>query len=589
MTLAAQYKAFLANPSAEALADTASLHYITTLTSINDPAPIIKHLSVQEKLLKKKEEKVIGTVEGGDSLCLDVETTLEFVSGGGAYLPGLDDNFVADRIVTFPMIHIVHFDKQQKITQIRLYWEQGSLLKQIDVIGARARNWPIRDGKEQSRLIAMSAATTTQPESAAASRRSTASRGPDDVTITGRPASSKGSVVNAMNDPHTSLSLFEPRNVNQERESPVSRPIAPRAQSAKPPPRELSDLFVGEEPGTPSPGNANATTSPQKNDRIPHKIGGGKNFKPNRLFDETEEEKTAPTTRSVKTNPTKYSHFEFGDGDEDESTPKVRDNSRPTIKSKHMSQWDFDDFVTPNKATTKIASQQVRHFGWSDDEVRAFVQLEVLSLLFLDEGSPVRRPVVHKARPDADAHFEFVDDGTPEGARPAAVVSRGRLHNKGLGLYKDHVLGEASDDESHDAYKGDVKRPLGDVTTHVKNENRKKDFGASWEMADDSPGPQKTTFNGNENGNAKHVPEDRKKVVKGMGANWGMYEQSPEQSKKENVDTSRGIKTSGNGMGGRKGAGRGWAIGDEEDDYAVQQTSKGKPRAAAESKNFWDF
>ena len=40
---------------------------------------------------------------------------------------------------------MVHFDKSGKITQIRQYWDQGSLLKQIDVIGARSRNWPIRD------------------------------------------------------------------------------------------------------------------------------------------------------------------------------------------------------------------------------------------------------------------------------------------------------------------------------------------------------------------------------------------------------------------------------------------------------------
>lgn len=104
MTLSQQYLAFLARPTPAALADNASLHYITTLTSINDAAAIIKHLTVQEKLLKKKAEKVIGTVEGGNGLTLDVETTIEFVSGGGAFLPGLDDNFVADRVVVFPMV-----------------------------------------------------------------------------------------------------------------------------------------------------------------------------------------------------------------------------------------------------------------------------------------------------------------------------------------------------------------------------------------------------------------------------------------------------------------------------------------------------
>lgn len=104
MSLSAKYQAFLASPSSGALADDASLHYITTLTSLNTAPAIIKHLSVQEKILKKKGDKVLSAIEGADGVSLDVETTLEFVSGGGAYLPGLDDNFVADRIVTFPMV-----------------------------------------------------------------------------------------------------------------------------------------------------------------------------------------------------------------------------------------------------------------------------------------------------------------------------------------------------------------------------------------------------------------------------------------------------------------------------------------------------
>lgn len=104
MSLSAKYQAFLASPSAGALADNASLHYITTLTSIHDAGAIMKHLAVQDKLLKKTEQKVLSKIEGANGLSVDVETTIEFSSGGGAYLPGLDDNFVADRIVTFPMV-----------------------------------------------------------------------------------------------------------------------------------------------------------------------------------------------------------------------------------------------------------------------------------------------------------------------------------------------------------------------------------------------------------------------------------------------------------------------------------------------------
>ena len=43
----------------------------------------------------------------------------------------------------------MRFDSQRKIRQIRLHWDQGTVLKQVDAIGKSGRNWPIRDGKPQ--------------------------------------------------------------------------------------------------------------------------------------------------------------------------------------------------------------------------------------------------------------------------------------------------------------------------------------------------------------------------------------------------------------------------------------------------------
>lgn len=261
----------------------------------------------------------------------------------------------------------MHFDGAGKITQIRLYWDQGALLKQIDVIGARSRNWPIRESQEQSKLIASTAAAVAQPDSEPASRRSTTSRGADEVSIASR---SRGSTNNAMNDPHASLSLFQNRSIDEDDESQDSKPIAPRAQSAKPPPREYSELFVGENSASPSP-------SPQK---IPVKAGSGKNYKASRLFEEDEEEDTAAVKGpGVKTNPKKYEHFTFGDGPEEDSS-KVRSTARAQSKGKGQANWDFEDFATPAKTKTKTQPQAVRHFGWSDDEVGPFYQPEMLEV-----------------------------------------------------------------------------------------------------------------------------------------------------------------------------------------------------------------
>lgn len=104
MALSAVYSQFLRSPTTAVLADGVAIHYVPTLTTIHEPNALIKHLAAQAKVLIKKNEKVISGVEGPNSISLEVETVIEFVSGGGALVPGLDDNFLADKIVTLPLV-----------------------------------------------------------------------------------------------------------------------------------------------------------------------------------------------------------------------------------------------------------------------------------------------------------------------------------------------------------------------------------------------------------------------------------------------------------------------------------------------------
>lgn len=153
------------------------------------------------------------------------------------------------------------------------------------------------------------------------------------------------------------------------------------------------------------------------------------------------------------------------------------------------------------------------------------------------------------------------------------------MHNDGLGLYKDHVVNTEEKEESSSA----SKKPLNNITTTVNNESRANTFGAHWDMTDDSPSATREEQAAADKG----IAEDRKKVLKGMDANWGLYDESPNH--KEN---NRGIKTSSNGMGGRKGAKPSWGFGDESDEEAEKPTQT-KPKAGAvrnqTEKSFWDF
>jgi glutathione S-transferase len=104
MTLQATYRQFLAAPNPISLAEKASLHYIPTLTTLSQSGDIVRHLEAQNKKeVRTTSGHVIWAVEDAHILALEVATKLEFISGGGAYLPGLE-NFVVDKVAMIPMV-----------------------------------------------------------------------------------------------------------------------------------------------------------------------------------------------------------------------------------------------------------------------------------------------------------------------------------------------------------------------------------------------------------------------------------------------------------------------------------------------------
>ena len=167
-----------------------------------------------------------------------------------------------------------------------------------------------------------------------------------------------------------------------------------------------------------------------------------------------------------------------------------------------------------------------------------------------EEASPVRRPIVHKARPDADPHFEFNDEGTPA-AQKQKPSTKGSTSNKGQGLYKDHVT--ANDDEEGTA-TGDM-RTLAERP--IKSQNRSNDFGAHWEMNDNSPAPTQR----NENQRPDTTENQYKINIAGngmggrKGTEFSLFDEVPEEpANSRKIGNHTGIQTAGDGMGGRKGA-----------------------------------
>ena len=467
-------------------------------------------------------------------------------------------------------MHIVHFDSNQKIQQVRLYWDQGSLLKLVDVIGSRGRNWPIRDGKEQARLIASSAADLTQ---SIGLTRLAMENDPPDMNQTALTTKPRSQSKNVTRDPHATLALFAPRDEEQDPSLPTA--VARRA-SAKPPPRDYHDLFVGNESDA-SPVTREKVASPKKENMTPGPVapkgGAGKNYQPSRLFETDKSQPGTPTTpvessgKFIKPDPKKFSHFEFGDGDNKQQPMAARP------KSKHQNNWDFADFVTPDKVPTKIRGQDVRHFGWSDDEP------------VMD--SPLKHPAVAKSRPDADTNFDFHDNGI-SGTERHPNQSRGQASAQSYGVCQNNVFVE-NDVPPGPEEKG---RPLANL------KDRRKNFDPQFSMTDKSPSQPV-------NINKQPITEARAKVVQQMGAQWEASDQSlvshltgksedmlnSTSGDKENIlsgggNKHIGIKSSGDGMGGKRGAGLSWGFGDDSPGLqpAGKNQNRGNP-TSGDNKN----
>ena len=423
---------------------------------------------------------------------------------------------------------------------------------------------------------------------------------PNEVVITSKATEPRKNVTR---DPHASLSLFAPRDDDDQNPTVAAsrksaappprdykdlfgdnddagsgaqqRPESPKKgtrpgskdQSAKPPPRDYHDLFVGGDTDT-SLSAKGRPASPQKENAPLAKAGAGKNFQPNRLFGDVSEQPSTPGASSPekarKPHPTKFNHFDFSDEPPESSQQALP--ARP--KTKHQSQWDFADFSTPEKLPQKIRSQDVRHFGFGEDDTA--------------QNSPPKNPNVPQPRPDSKSHFELLDDATPPGATKRATgPPRGHAADRGAGLYKSTLF---HDDGSVSPEKKG-SHPLSTVT-NLKD--RRKDFDPHFEMNDQSPaGEQRQAF--------KPISEARSKVVKGMDAQWETSDQSPEPmfQAKANGKENKGIKTGGDGMGGRKNAMRSWGFGDDSDGDGEGGVNAGRfqPQRKQQGRkddDFWD-
>ncbi|KAL1305737.1 hypothetical protein AAFC00_007320 [Neodothiora populina] len=517
--MAGVYTSFLSSPSAAALAPDATLHYITTTVSIHEPAAIMKHIQAQEKLVKKKSETILSTIVSNSAIVVETATVYEFVRGGGALLPSMDDNFLVDSVVTIPMVHIVQLDAAGKIDQIRLYWDQGTMLRQVDAIGRTGRNWPIRDGSTMAKLVKDSVSSSKSGGASQAAARPSSKA--DEVTITSRPMSSKS---RDGQDFHTRL--FATGDDSERPSSGNSDSSVPTRTSAKPAPRQWAEIFPNGPP--------------------PDKVEGAK---PKPLSPE-----------SRRSNPAKFDHFELGNG---EDAAPIDPNRPPSAHAKkHQSTWDLEDMNTVPKFNPKSQPAMERHFGYGIDDDAP--------------PTPATRPVVHAPRPDANPHFDMNDAPSPtvqrqlRETRPDALATHLKTERGVLTAEEKRPLGVNNNTSN-------VRRAA-DLSIHYTSTDA--DEGENDENDNRQTG-RNTKSNSRLENDKSHwrideTPEKVGKIYKTAGDGMGGRKDSSRSwmigGDEPLAKEAKIYKTYGNGMGGRRDQAPSWSWGDRDDQ--VEDDSK---------------
>ena len=417
----------------------------------------------------------------------------------------------------------MRFNANLQIQNVRIHWDQASLLKLVEVIGSRSRGWPIRDAEDQTKMIKAAIAATpalaSAPVSAVPEQQTTEPKNEDDDDDNDeeRPGTPVGK--RRIRDPYAAESLTDLLSPGSDRTEPVRAPRA--GASARPPPRDLGDLFVADD-NVPTEAERRSA-SPSKPGPVAPKVGAGRNFQGNRLFDddETVAKEGGHHQIAYKTNPNRFNHFELGG---DNSEREIQDKpAGGRTKSQHTTQWAFDDFVTPEKPRRALRGQEVHQFPWTD------VEPDRTPL-------PPRQPVVQPRR-DAQTHFDLADD-SPQAPAPAPANSGpnrrmiGSFQNKGKDLYRDPILdgAAAAEEEEPEPPRQNPKR-----FSAMNSSRRQKNFESHWDMSDSSPGAAAAAPGANEvndenaNPNANATGLDRSRAVKTMEPHWESYDDSPQR------------------------------------------------------------
>lgn len=148
MSLEQIWSEYKHNRDGDHYTDNASVVFVPTASGARGYDAVRQFLAkaYDTRVLKINENSVYTTI-GKDSIVEESETTITFVSGDGSWVvPGVDSRYTIDNKVVIPTVTSANFEGD-RISSIRVYWDQASVLKQLKLISEKSA-WPIVTDKQ---------------------------------------------------------------------------------------------------------------------------------------------------------------------------------------------------------------------------------------------------------------------------------------------------------------------------------------------------------------------------------------------------------------------------------------------------------
>jgi len=304
---------FKQRPSKDSIfTDDAIVTYVPTGAGAKGSSEIRKmYLSVDhnQKVHIVKETIRKRTVTN-DSIVEECEWNVAFTADDCNWLlPKVDSAVYCESVVTFPVVISASF-KGDKISTLRFYWDQASVLKQLKVISLREHSgWPVL-GAEQVQFLRDPANFNPLSKEVEITAAGGSIKPKEPTEPQPRSASGTHSRVFAQEDDSTMKKPTKSHQSNHSRlfggdeEEPPSRSVASNTRSFKP---ERRNIFGDDEEPSTTMTSSNSTQQKRTTNRI---FGGGEDEPPvtnvntqrkntgNRIFGGDEEE---PPVTSVNT------------------------------------------------------------------------------------------------------------------------------------------------------------------------------------------------------------------------------------------------------------------------------------------------